>query len=254
MITILKKIRHKLINENKLRNYLFYGIGEVFLVVIGILIAVQINNWNNLKNSKNEAISQIESLENEISINIKRNEAYIKSYNKSLEETNSYIMLFSEGSNRISDESIIRMYSTMAPINGRVLTKTAYKDINKSNVLNTIYNDSLRKMILGYGLLIEADKKSNSEFSEGWNKYLFPYFLKNANLIFTEDTDPNNLSKTTKSINTDAFVDNTEFLNLLILRKGYTSHFIALFKYQNEFFKKLLKKINSFLTKMSNND
>ena len=39
-------IRQKLLLENKISGYLKYGIGEIFLVVIGILIALSINNWN----------------------------------------------------------------------------------------------------------------------------------------------------------------------------------------------------------------
>ena len=46
MIKIFRKIRQKLLSENKFRKYLTYAIGEIILVVIGILIALQINNWN----------------------------------------------------------------------------------------------------------------------------------------------------------------------------------------------------------------
>lgn len=46
MIKFFRRIRQKLLNEGKLNRYLIYGIGEIFLVVIGILIALQINNWN----------------------------------------------------------------------------------------------------------------------------------------------------------------------------------------------------------------
>ncbi len=52
MIKFFRKIRIKLIEQSKIRNYSFYAIGEIFLVVIGILIALQINNWN--ENRKNE--------------------------------------------------------------------------------------------------------------------------------------------------------------------------------------------------------
>lgn len=44
MIKFFRKIRQKLVAENKLRNYLLYAIGEIILVVIGILIALAINN------------------------------------------------------------------------------------------------------------------------------------------------------------------------------------------------------------------
>lgn len=46
MINFLRKIRRKLIDERNLKSYLIYAIGEIFLVVIGILIALQINYWN----------------------------------------------------------------------------------------------------------------------------------------------------------------------------------------------------------------
>ncbi len=46
MIKFFRKIRQKLLSENKLSKYLIYAIGEIVLVVIGILIALQINNWN----------------------------------------------------------------------------------------------------------------------------------------------------------------------------------------------------------------
>ena len=49
MITLLRKIRKNLLTENRFSKYLLYAIGEIVLVVIGILIALQINNWNQNK-------------------------------------------------------------------------------------------------------------------------------------------------------------------------------------------------------------
>ena len=46
MLRIFRNIRQKLAAENNIAKYLRYAIGEIFLVVIGILIALQINNWN----------------------------------------------------------------------------------------------------------------------------------------------------------------------------------------------------------------
>ncbi|MBW1297912.1 DUF6090 family protein [Aquimarina litoralis] len=46
MIKFFRKIRQNLLTEGKFGKYLKYAIGEILLVVIGILIAVQINNWN----------------------------------------------------------------------------------------------------------------------------------------------------------------------------------------------------------------
>ena len=46
MIKFFRNIRQNLLNEGKTTKYLKYAIGEIVLVVIGILIALQINNWN----------------------------------------------------------------------------------------------------------------------------------------------------------------------------------------------------------------
>lgn len=55
MIKFFRKIRYDLIEKNKTGKYLKYAVGEIILVVIGILIALSINNWNeNLKNKKLE--------------------------------------------------------------------------------------------------------------------------------------------------------------------------------------------------------
>ena len=54
MIKFFRKIRYNLMSENKIGKYLKYAIGEIILVVIGILIALQINNWN--ENRKDQQV------------------------------------------------------------------------------------------------------------------------------------------------------------------------------------------------------
>lgn len=61
MIKFFRKIRQNLLSEGKTGKYIKYAIGEIVLVVIGILIALQINNWNE---NRKEAIIERESYEN----------------------------------------------------------------------------------------------------------------------------------------------------------------------------------------------
>ncbi|MBK7873993.1 MAG: hypothetical protein IPJ74_26755 [Saprospiraceae bacterium] len=46
MLRFFRNIRRRLLDSGSLRKYLVYAVGEIILVVIGILIALQINNWN----------------------------------------------------------------------------------------------------------------------------------------------------------------------------------------------------------------
>lgn len=55
MINYFRKIRKKLADDNKPLKYVRYAIGEIVLVIIGILIALQINNWSEIEKSKSES-------------------------------------------------------------------------------------------------------------------------------------------------------------------------------------------------------
>ena len=74
MIQFFRKIRQRLLNENKLTKYLLYAIGEIFLVVIGILLALQINNWNDLRimTYHKRTIKSAEYLKSRLPIDVNR--------------------------------------------------------------------------------------------------------------------------------------------------------------------------------------
>ena len=55
MQKFFRSIRRRVLAENKLQKYLLYATGEILLVVIGILIALQINNWNTRRIERKEA-------------------------------------------------------------------------------------------------------------------------------------------------------------------------------------------------------
>lgn len=65
MLKLFRKIRQQFLEKGQTKNYLLYAIGEIFLVVIGILIALQINNWNQDKQDReNEAYVLTEIVNN----------------------------------------------------------------------------------------------------------------------------------------------------------------------------------------------
>ena len=62
MIKFFRKIRQGLLTENKFSKYLIYAIGEIVLVVIGILIALQINNWNETQKNRQQELIILENI------------------------------------------------------------------------------------------------------------------------------------------------------------------------------------------------
>jgi len=71
MIKFFRKIRRQLLTKNKFTKYLLYAIGEIILVVIGILIAVQINIWNETRKSEERTKQLLINVQKELALNIK---------------------------------------------------------------------------------------------------------------------------------------------------------------------------------------
>jgi len=70
MISFFRKIRQKLLTINKFTQYLLYAIGEIALVMAGILLALQVNNWNEQKKERIREVSLLRELKGNLETNI----------------------------------------------------------------------------------------------------------------------------------------------------------------------------------------
>ncbi|MCO4822170.1 MAG: hypothetical protein KC469_08885, partial [Flavobacteriaceae bacterium] len=71
MIKFFRKIRYDLMEKNKTGKYFKYAIGEIILVVIGILIALQINNWNENKKLVVKEMKIVKEIKYELEVSLK---------------------------------------------------------------------------------------------------------------------------------------------------------------------------------------
>ena len=142
MIKLFRNIRKQLLAEGKTSRYLKYAIGEIILVVIGILIALQINNWNEQRKQN----SNIRDVYSNLLLDIKSDSI---SYSKNLKEFKDidflHEQLYKSGIKNdntivIENPDIIRFLPNYNPIT---------KD-NDPFLATKITNDSIRKEILIY--------------------------------------------------------------------------------------------------------
>ncbi len=94
MIKFFRKIRQKMLTENKFSKYLLYAIGEIILVVIGILIALQINNWNENRKLQNEELRLLLEVKSNLEVTLDnfRNDTLLNTYNiNQLRKIENYI-------------------------------------------------------------------------------------------------------------------------------------------------------------------
>ena len=62
MLKIFRKVRQNMIKNNKVTAYILYAIGEIILVMIGILLAMQVNNWNETRIQKKQLNSILKTV------------------------------------------------------------------------------------------------------------------------------------------------------------------------------------------------
>jgi len=97
MLKFFRKIRRKLINESNLKRYLIYAIGEILLVMIGILLALQVNNLNEEKKSRIQAnLYKEKIIADLVADTIMINNLIIKS-EKAVRSIQSYFDYFDKG-------------------------------------------------------------------------------------------------------------------------------------------------------------
>ena len=179
MIKFFRKIRQDLLSKGKTRKYLKYAIGEIILVVIGILIALQINNWNeNQKENKLEQKTLI-NLKKEFETN-QNNLKFVLKNNKQVRDA-CFELTNMIRSNRLKGESkkldsliyIVQIFYTFEPKRGVV------DEIISSGKLNIIKNDSLRTYLTGWtGTILNAEEDIEFRY-DNYHQNLVPFLSKN---------------------------------------------------------------------------
>lgn len=148
MLKFFRSIRQKLLSENKYNKYFKYAIGEIFLVVVGILIALQINNWNQnrlLTNQEHKLLlelkTDLEITQNELALDL----FYGDSLYNIGEKLNLYLDTITP--DNYQRQMFIDSFS-VAAINVKLYPRTiAYENL-KSLGVEIIKNDSIRNLIL----------------------------------------------------------------------------------------------------------
>ena len=226
MIKFFRKIRQNLVMENKTSKYFKYAVGEIFLVVIGILIALQINNWNEEKKNNKIEISILRELLSDSKTNLASLEEDIELNRKAI-QSNLLITDFLTTGKTYHDSLDVHFgfiqYNTQFTIN------TGGFENLKSRGFEYISNDTLRKSIIDiydrwYDFIKDLGEKNNIISNEQFNPKYRPFFKKYNRVLMG-----NYVSFTPE--NYDTLIKNKGFLKLIYEQK-----------YNNEFTIQALEK------------
>jgi uncharacterized membrane-anchored protein YhcB (DUF1043 family) len=182
MIKFFRHIRQRLIKENKFSKYLLYAIGEIILVVIGILIALQINNWNTRQNDKKEEQLILKNLNFEFQKNQIDLQKVQKDYRNYLAATKDLMGLISES------EQTLQAFNTDSLISESINyydyrpTQNVVSDLISSGHLNLISSDSLRLRLFQWSSFLNEKEEAWDTLDDFFQNMFIYYLTKNASL------------------------------------------------------------------------
>ncbi|MEN2281317.1 DUF6090 family protein [Algoriphagus sp. SE2] len=147
MIKFFRKIRQQLLTENKVSKYLIYAIGEIVLVVIGILIALQINNWNEYQKERKTESKVLKEVAENLEANILRLQSLIERGNID-NQASDVITSVIDNNLSYSDSLNTYFYFALNPVDeGSFLSYVGFESL-KNEGFEIIHDDQLKKEII----------------------------------------------------------------------------------------------------------
>jgi hypothetical protein len=190
MIRFFRKIRQQLLTENKFSKYLLYAIGEVVLVVIGILIALAINNHNEEKKNIKLELVILKQLKTDYRANLLQLENKIEMRRKLIAESLNVLKITSKDI-PISKDSLSMIFATflMDPTFDPI-----ENDVTNSGDIKLIRNDTLKQLLSHWTSDIMAYRESEKIQHDHYISEIIPFMkevgiMRNANHVFWKEQE-----------------------------------------------------------------
>ena len=214
MAKIFRKIREKLLEQSKLKNYLLYATGEIILVMIGILLALEVNNRNSFRKDRSKEKAILVELNKDFKKNLARFEEVkadqINTYNNGLVVFRNLDKM----DDPVSRDSVYRHAQgvfggyTYYPSDGVV------ESLISSGDFNLIQNDTLRKYLVSWNDILSRYKLHVEIDRQLWSNQIEPYIVKNGHL--SELRHEKNIQ----------LLSDPVFINLLVRKQFYNKNVV----------------------------
>jgi hypothetical protein len=205
--------------ENKTAQYFKYAVGEIILVVIGILIALQINNWNEYRKIETETYYLSKRLLDEVHKNIKSLENSFKEVESIKTATLTTLDLISDDFNTTNTSHLDSLIFTILVTPNNEFYTAVLNEALSTGKVSLFKNDSVKQTLYNIPTLIDKVKAAEKGIDLDINKNLVPFFYDNISLRavdskFSEYASKIGVSKL-KPMDNRVILSNRKFENIL---------------------------------------
>lgn len=159
MIKFFRKIRYDLMKQNKNSKYLKYAIGEIILVVIGILIALQINNWNESRKEKEIENRYITNMLSDLKDQNASIDIQMESEKEFFKAAGQIIKSYQNNNTLVLDNTFYRLATQITARKTFVITDPTYTDLISSGNINIFQNVDIKNRLIKYYQELERIEK-----------------------------------------------------------------------------------------------
>ncbi|MBK8503184.1 MAG: hypothetical protein IPL46_13775 [Saprospiraceae bacterium] len=187
MKEFFRKLRQELLSENRFSKYLIYAIGEIVLVMIGILLALQVNNWNENRKTENNVQASLMKLKDDIQNDIE----YLRKLDNEYSEWHAQgrdiqTVLIDRSKNKLTKLS--EFLIGRGSMNQLCITRNTFDQMKIEGLLYRIRNPGITKSIEDYysfaAVEIEKVNLDNQEFYRYvLNSSGYEYIVTNTRLV-----------------------------------------------------------------------
>lgn len=172
MPKIFRKFRKTLLSQSRFGRYLVYALGEIVLVVIGILIALQINNWNEAKKIKAKELTYLANIKTDLNVSIVEIEKYVLRCSSLIESGKRTLEYFNgkavEDWNAFNKD-IADIYTWQR----FYLMDNTFQELMNSGNLAIISNDSIKAGLLDLDVMYKHLKYNEDHYRFDAEKTLY---------------------------------------------------------------------------------
>ena len=213
MIKFFRKIRQNLLTENKTGKYFKYAIGEILLVMIGILLALQVSNWNQ---ERKDRISERKLLDNIHRDFIQNKVSFdsLKAINyRGLNALEKMVALFPLNSDTLKYAAYKKYNSDIKLITYNPYSSSVEAAVN-SNALQLIQDENLQKYLVSWKDVLLDYQEDEKVYIDYLIDFYMPYF-RDVQDLTGKDTVMNMASRNT-----------IKFQNMIISRRNFLQNVI----------------------------
>lgn len=181
MFRIFRTIRKSLLARNRFSNYLLYALGEIVLVVIGILVALQINNWNDQRKLHNQELKYLRNIRADLVNNIAEMDSFLTAREGCIEDA-GVIISHLEGAPIEDVNDFNRRCVTIYDWKRFVQINFTVEELTYSGNLSLISSDKIKSSLLKLESAYKENKAEEDHLRFDSEELLFKPIYENVDL------------------------------------------------------------------------